>query len=166
VYLYHIPQNSGVAVGPELVGRLLERFGAKIRGYKDSSGQWANTAEIRARFPQLETFVGFRGAAAQQSQCRRRRLHLGKRERAAGGDARALRQLAQRAGRLAPGGGVGRAQGARGRRAHHHQHQGGHRGPTTASRRGPSRARRSTPCRRSQREALESQLRELKLAGL
>ena len=58
VYLYHIPQNSGVAVGPELVGRLLERFGARIRGYKDSSGQWANTAEIRARFPQLETFVG------------------------------------------------------------------------------------------------------------
>jgi 4-hydroxy-tetrahydrodipicolinate synthase len=58
VYLYHIPQNSGVAVGPELVGRLLERFGTRIRGYKDSSGQWANTAEIRACFPQLETFVG------------------------------------------------------------------------------------------------------------
>ena len=45
-------------IGPELVGRLLERFGAKIRGYKDSSGEWANTAEIRRRFPQLETFVG------------------------------------------------------------------------------------------------------------
>ena len=58
IYLYHIPQNSGVAVGPELVGRLLERFGAKIRGYKDSSGEWANTAEIRRRFSQLETFVG------------------------------------------------------------------------------------------------------------
>jgi 4-hydroxy-tetrahydrodipicolinate synthase len=58
VYLYHIPQTSGVAVAAELVGRLLERFGAKIRGYKDSSGQWANTAEIRARYPQLETFVG------------------------------------------------------------------------------------------------------------
>ena len=58
VYLYHIPQNSGVAVGPELVGRLLERFDTSIRGYKDSSGQWANTAEIRARFPRLETFVG------------------------------------------------------------------------------------------------------------
>jgi 4-hydroxy-tetrahydrodipicolinate synthase len=58
VYLYHIPQTSGVAVGPELVGRLLERFGATIRGYKDSSGQWANTAAIRARFPLLETFVG------------------------------------------------------------------------------------------------------------
>jgi 4-hydroxy-tetrahydrodipicolinate synthase len=58
VYLYHIPQNSGVAVGSELVGQLLERFGASIRGYKDSSGQWSNTAEIRARFPQLETFVG------------------------------------------------------------------------------------------------------------
>ena len=58
IYLYHIPQNSGVAVGPELVGRLVERFGTKIRGYKDSSGDWTNTAEIRARFPQLETFVG------------------------------------------------------------------------------------------------------------
>ncbi len=58
IYLYHIPQNSGVAVGPELVGRLVERFGTKIRGYKDSSGDWINTAEIRARFPQLETFVG------------------------------------------------------------------------------------------------------------
>lgn len=58
VYLYHIPQNSGVAVAPELVGRLLDRFGTKIRGYKDSSGQWANTAEIRDRFPQLEAFVG------------------------------------------------------------------------------------------------------------
>jgi len=58
IYLYHIPQNSGVAVGPELVARLLERFATKIRGYKDSSGDWANTVEIRARFPQLETFVG------------------------------------------------------------------------------------------------------------
>jgi 4-hydroxy-tetrahydrodipicolinate synthase len=58
VYLYHIPQNSGVAVGPELVGRLLERFGTKIRGYKDSSGQWPNTVDILTRFPQLETFVG------------------------------------------------------------------------------------------------------------
>ena len=58
VYLYHIPQNSGVAVGPELVALLLERFGTQIRGYKDSSGQWANTAQIRTRFPALETFVG------------------------------------------------------------------------------------------------------------
>jgi 4-hydroxy-tetrahydrodipicolinate synthase len=58
IYLYHIPQTSGVAVGPELVGRLLERFGTRIRGYKDSSGEWTNTVEIRTRFPQLETFVG------------------------------------------------------------------------------------------------------------
>jgi 4-hydroxy-tetrahydrodipicolinate synthase len=58
IYLYHIPQISGVAVGPELVGRLLECFASKIRGYKDSSGEWANTAEIRRHFPQLELFVG------------------------------------------------------------------------------------------------------------
>ena len=58
IYLYHIPQASGVAVGPELVGRLIERFGTTIRGYKDSSGDWTNTEQIRARFPKLETFVG------------------------------------------------------------------------------------------------------------
>ena len=58
IYLYHIPQASGVAVGVDLVEQLIERHGASIRGYKDSSGQWANTREILARFPQLEVFVG------------------------------------------------------------------------------------------------------------
>lgn len=58
IYLYHIPQNSGVAVGPELLEKLLERFDTKIRGYKDSSGQWANTQEVLRRYPQLEVFVG------------------------------------------------------------------------------------------------------------
>ena len=58
IYLYHIPQVSGVSIGPDLVGRMIDRHGDLIRGYKDSSGQWANTAEILKRFPQLHMYVG------------------------------------------------------------------------------------------------------------
>jgi len=58
LYLYHIPQNSGVPVDAALTARLLEHHGERIRGYKDSSGQWANTTEILRSFPQLEVFVG------------------------------------------------------------------------------------------------------------
>jgi 4-hydroxy-tetrahydrodipicolinate synthase len=58
VYLYHIPQVSGVSIGPDLVAQLIARHGDLIRGYKDSSGQWSNTAEILARFPQLHMYVG------------------------------------------------------------------------------------------------------------
>ena len=58
IYLYHIPQISGVSIGPDLVAQLIDRHGDRIRGYKDSSGQWANTAEILSRFPQLHMYVG------------------------------------------------------------------------------------------------------------
>jgi 4-hydroxy-tetrahydrodipicolinate synthase len=58
IYLYHIPQVSGVSIGPDLVAQLIERHGELIRGYKDSSGQWANTSEILKRFPQLHMYVG------------------------------------------------------------------------------------------------------------
>jgi 4-hydroxy-tetrahydrodipicolinate synthase len=58
IYLYHIPQVSGVSIGPDLVGQLIDRHGDLIRGYKDSSGQWANTAEILSRFPKLHMYVG------------------------------------------------------------------------------------------------------------
>ena len=58
IYLYHIPQVSGISIGPDLVGRMIDRHGDLIRGYKDSSGQWANTAEILKRFPQLHMYVG------------------------------------------------------------------------------------------------------------
>jgi 4-hydroxy-tetrahydrodipicolinate synthase len=58
IYLYNIPQVSGVPIDPDLVARLIDRHGDLIRGYKDSSGQWANTAEILSRFPQLHMYVG------------------------------------------------------------------------------------------------------------
>jgi 4-hydroxy-tetrahydrodipicolinate synthase len=58
IYLYHIPQVSGVPVGPDLVAKLIAHHGDLIRGYKDSSGQWSNTAELLSRFPHLHTYVG------------------------------------------------------------------------------------------------------------
>ncbi len=58
IYLYHIPQASGVSISPDLTGQMIDRHGDLIRGYKDSSGQWANTAEILSRFPQLHMYVG------------------------------------------------------------------------------------------------------------
>lgn len=58
LYLYHIPQTAGAGVSPDVVAALVARHGGKIRGYKDSSGNWSNTAAILSRFPQLDVYVG------------------------------------------------------------------------------------------------------------
>jgi 4-hydroxy-tetrahydrodipicolinate synthase len=58
LYLYHIPQLAGAGFSPELVGKLIDTHGARIRGYKDSSGNWDNTQTILSRFPALEVYVG------------------------------------------------------------------------------------------------------------
>ena len=56
LYLYHIPQMSGVALSIPMIGRLTDAFPGTVRGLKDSSGKWDNTAEVIAAFPQIETF--------------------------------------------------------------------------------------------------------------
>ena len=56
VYLYHIPQMSGVPITLSLIGHLIERFGDQIAGLKDSSGDWSNTAAVIAAFPQIDTY--------------------------------------------------------------------------------------------------------------
>lgn len=56
VYLYHIPQMSGVPITLTLIDRLINRFGDQIAGLKDSAGDWANTAAVIAAFPQIETY--------------------------------------------------------------------------------------------------------------
>jgi 4-hydroxy-tetrahydrodipicolinate synthase len=56
VYLYHIPQMSGVAITLPLIERLLATFGGQIAGLKDSSGKWENTAAVIAAFPQIDTY--------------------------------------------------------------------------------------------------------------
>ena len=56
VYLYHIPQMSGVPITLPLIKRLITRFGDQIAGLKDSSGSWENTAAVIAAFPQIDTY--------------------------------------------------------------------------------------------------------------
>ncbi len=56
LYLYHIPQISGVGLSVAMIGRLIEAFPGTVRGLKDSSGKWDNTAAVIAAFPQIETY--------------------------------------------------------------------------------------------------------------
>jgi len=48
IYLYHIPQVSGVGLSIDLVARLRRAFPDVIVGIKDSSGDWANTEQLLA----------------------------------------------------------------------------------------------------------------------
>jgi 4-hydroxy-tetrahydrodipicolinate synthase len=50
IYLYHIPQVSGVPIPLTLIERLLKAFPGTIAGVKDSSGDWANTQAMLERF--------------------------------------------------------------------------------------------------------------------
>jgi 4-hydroxy-tetrahydrodipicolinate synthase len=58
VYLYHIPQFSGVPIAPDVVLRLATAFPGVIAGVKDSSGDYRNTQALLARVPQLSILVG------------------------------------------------------------------------------------------------------------
>ncbi|CAN7383699.1 dihydrodipicolinate synthase family protein [Mesorhizobium sp. LjNodule214] len=54
--LYHIPQNSGVPVSPALTARLSEAFPDTVVAYKDSAGDWNNTAAVIAAAPEVAVF--------------------------------------------------------------------------------------------------------------
>ena len=56
VYLYHIPQMSGVPITLPLIDRLIDAFPGVIAGLKDSSGSWENTASVIAAFPGIDTY--------------------------------------------------------------------------------------------------------------
>jgi 4-hydroxy-tetrahydrodipicolinate synthase len=56
LYLYHIPQMSGVAITPTLIARLRKAYGGVIAGLKDSSGVWDNVALLLKEFPELAIF--------------------------------------------------------------------------------------------------------------
>ena len=58
VYLYHIPQFSGVPIKPDVVARLAKAYPSIIAGVKDSSGDYKNTQALLARAPQLSILVG------------------------------------------------------------------------------------------------------------
>jgi 4-hydroxy-tetrahydrodipicolinate synthase len=74
VFLYHIPQMSGVAITPTLVARLIAAYGSVIAGLKDSSGSWESTAGFLREFPDLAVFPAserflLQGLAAGAAGC-------------------------------------------------------------------------------------------------
>lgn len=56
VYLYHIPQMSGVPITLTLIERLIKAYPGTIAGLKDSSGKWENTKSVIEAFPQIDTY--------------------------------------------------------------------------------------------------------------
>ena len=58
IYLYNIPQISGVSVSKGLIGRLLKSYPAQIAGIKDSSGNLENMLDMIGRFPELAVLSG------------------------------------------------------------------------------------------------------------
>ena len=58
VFLYHIPQVTGVPLSVDLVARLAAEFPGIIAGVKDSAGDWSHTSALLERVPQLAILVG------------------------------------------------------------------------------------------------------------
>jgi 4-hydroxy-tetrahydrodipicolinate synthase len=58
VFLYHIPQVSGIPLSVDLVARLASAFPGVVAGVKDSEGNWSNTAALLERVPSLAILVG------------------------------------------------------------------------------------------------------------
>jgi 4-hydroxy-tetrahydrodipicolinate synthase len=75
LYLYSIPQLTGVSIGSGVIGPLAARYPGVIAGVKDSAGDWASTASLCASFgSSLDVLVGSerfltRGIAAGASGC-------------------------------------------------------------------------------------------------
>ncbi len=58
VYLYHIPQVSGVAITHGVIERLLADHPDTVVGIKDSSGDWQHTRGLLEAFPGFGVFPG------------------------------------------------------------------------------------------------------------
>ncbi|GAA0322695.1 dihydrodipicolinate synthase family protein [Sphingomonas oligophenolica] len=65
IYLYNFPALSGIAYTPAIVGRLIERFGDRIAGLKDSSGDLDYAGQIAALSPGLAVFPSNEGTLLQ-----------------------------------------------------------------------------------------------------
>ena len=72
--LYHIPQNTGVAISPELTTRLNSAYPDTVVAYKDSGGDWNHTQAVMKAVPAISMFPGSetfltRGLAAGGAGC-------------------------------------------------------------------------------------------------
>lgn len=56
LWLYHIPQMSGVGIPYALIERLIAAYPRNVPGIKDSSGDWANTEGMLRNFPGFRVF--------------------------------------------------------------------------------------------------------------
>ncbi|GAB3627102.1 dihydrodipicolinate synthase family protein [Pandoraea terrae] len=56
VFLYHIPQFTGVPISHALIERLVAAYPRTVVGIKDSSGDWSNTETMLQRFPGFQIF--------------------------------------------------------------------------------------------------------------
>lgn len=63
IYLYHFPQQSSIPITLELVEKLLKRYPDKVKGIKDSSGDFENTRAYIENFSK-ESFEVYSGADA------------------------------------------------------------------------------------------------------
>ena len=61
IYLYHIPQVSGVGLSLELVDALRKKYPTMVVGIKDSSGDWGNTKNLL----DMEDFIVYPGSELQ-----------------------------------------------------------------------------------------------------
>jgi 4-hydroxy-tetrahydrodipicolinate synthase len=61
LWLYHIPQMTGVGIPHDLIERLIARYPQTVLGIKDSSGDWANTEVMLKRFPGFRIFPSSEG---------------------------------------------------------------------------------------------------------
>ena len=59
LYLYHIPQVSGVAISSSVIERLAIDYPGVLAGVKDSEGNLDHTRRLLSRFGDLAIFVGF-----------------------------------------------------------------------------------------------------------
>jgi 4-hydroxy-tetrahydrodipicolinate synthase len=75
LYLYNIPQMTGIEIGDGIIGRLAARYPEVIAGIKDSAGDWPATESLCRRFGgTLDVLVGSErflteGVAAGASGC-------------------------------------------------------------------------------------------------
>ena len=75
LYLYNIPQFTGVEIGPPVVEALVARYPKSVAGIKDSSGVWPATESLCVRFgATMDVLVGSErylraGIAAGASGC-------------------------------------------------------------------------------------------------
>ncbi len=59
LFVYLIPQMTGIEIGPDLIEKLQASFPTVVAGLKDSSGNWESTHELCRRFgARIDVLVG------------------------------------------------------------------------------------------------------------